>query len=119
MNEVKVNKAQLLSVMGKNLAKHKEDIKELLEERRTQLTEYFEGAVSKMARDKNYQPAGKNFPLPEDKSESYERAIRMAEMSVDEELTLSQNEFHQLVLDNWHWKHDLLTTSAFYGKAMK
>lgn len=119
MKQVKVNVDTLLTKMRDNLAQHKNDVEELLKERRAQIEDYYGDVLSKMGRDETFQPSGRDFPMPEDNSASYERAIEMANMSVEKEITLSESEFDQLVMDNWHWKHELIRTSAFYGKALK
>lgn len=41
---------------------------------------------------------------PESHAADYERAIRMLEMSVDTEVKVSDDEFRQLVLNEWHWR---------------
>jgi hypothetical protein len=45
---------------------------------------------------------------------SYGRAIRMLEWSVDENVTLTGNDFSRFVDDDWEWREDWSTSNAKY-----
>lgn len=119
MNNVKVKQAELLTNLKINLKQHKIDVKEALEARHNEIEEYFIQAQETMSNNPSYQPKENiNFPLPQDNSAEYSRAIRMVEMSVETIIELTEDQFDKLVMDNWHWKQDLIRTSAIYGKMM-
>lgn len=117
MTEVKVNREYLLKTLKENLRNHKSEINSLLLDRRTEVSYYLVSVIDRISESDEYQPKENiRFPLPKDNSKYYENAIRMVEMSVDENITLNEVQFDQLVMDNWHWKQDLLATSALYRK---
>ena len=55
---------------------------------------------------------------PHSYEDSYKKAIRMLELSVEDIIEVQEDTFNQLVLDEWHWKHVFSTTNAMY-KAWK
>ena len=56
-----------------------------------------------------------DLPVPHDHSAEYDRAIKMVEMSVDENLELTEPEFAQLVMDDWGWKQQFTASNSRYG----
>jgi len=46
--------------------------------------------------------------------DNYNRAIRMLELSVEEQIELEEQIFNQLVLDEWHWKQMFTSMNATY-----
>ena len=116
MNEIKMDREQLLGIVRENLKKHLTDYAEAVED-------YKVGALKvatsnlKIAKtgeiDKFHQIKG--LPQrPVSYEKEYNRAIRMLELSVDEEIMIEQDTFNQLVLDEWHWKNSFVAASALY-----
>lgn len=111
---VTVKKADLLAVMKENLGKHRAIFEEAWAGYRMQAIKELDemGAEAK---------AGKRIRRsielvePKDQSRDYTRVIRMLEMSVDEEIRVTETEFAQYVLDDWQWKHQFETISNSYG----
>ncbi len=119
MNNVKVCRNKLLDTLKDNLEKHKVDVKEALEARHTETKEYFKNLSEKIEKDPTFQPKETiSFPKPQDNSAEYERAIRMVDMSVEDIIELTEDQFDKLVMDNWYWKQDLIRTASMYGKMM-
>lgn len=56
-----------------------------------------------------------DLKYPEDHSKDYDRAIRKIELSVYDQISLSDQEFECYVLNNWDWKDTFLGLSATYG----
>jgi hypothetical protein len=54
------------------------------------------------------------LPEPEDHTQDYDRILAMADMSIDEVLTLDADDFSRFVMDQWSWKQDFTETTAFY-----
>jgi len=54
------------------------------------------------------------LPEPEDHTEDYERVLTMAEMSVEDVVELSADDFATFVMDQWHWKQSFTDTTARY-----
>ena len=55
-----------------------------------------------------------SLPFPISHSDDYQKAIRMLELSIYDQVTLSSTEFDQFVLNNWAWKIDFLTSTVTY-----
>lgn len=51
---------------------------------------------------------------PEDHTEDYERVLEMLEMSEDDTILLSQEEFARYVRDDWGWKRLFTATTSSY-----
>lgn len=116
MNEVKLNKTDLLQVLKDNLAKHSAEVAELRAERRAKVLLHMDSESEKALNDANYQPVTKDFPMIESHESEYKKVIRMVEMSVDDAITLDSRSFDQYVMDNWSWKSALDFTKSLYGK---
>lgn len=56
---------------------------------------------------------------PQDHSQDYDRAIRMMEASIYDEVKLSVDEFDAYVLNNWEWKKNFLATNVGYVNSMR
>jgi hypothetical protein len=54
------------------------------------------------------------LPEPEDHTDDYDRVIMMAHMSVEDTITLSEDEFAMYVMDQWRWKQDFAETTLRY-----
>lgn len=115
MNEVKVSKAELLTAIKANLAKHQSALSELKASRREKISNYFSKTLNKIANESGFQPDLPKFPLPEDRTNEYQTAIKMVEMSVSDTIVITASQFDRLVMDNWDWKKELLQTSMFYS----
>lgn len=117
MNNIKVKREALLKTLQNNLKMHRAAVVEASAARRQEILEYFTDTAAHIERDPNYQPKESiTFPKPKDNSSDYERAIRMVEMTTDEVIELTEDQFDKLVMDNWGWKQELLRTSSMYAK---
>ncbi len=57
----------------------------------------------------------KSIPvMPVSYESAYDKALAMLTFSADEVIELDSTVFNQLVLDEWQWKHQFETTTAFY-----
>ena len=117
MDTVKVSKDELLETLNENRDKHIADFKEAMVEYRKaatkELTEMLKQAKSKTDKIKR----GITAPEPVSYEGSYKTAIRMLEMSVDEEVELSEHEFKQYVEDEWTWQASFSSNTLMYKNA--
>ncbi|MBA2774756.1 MAG: hypothetical protein H0U36_12045, partial [Nocardioidaceae bacterium] len=44
----------------------------------------------------------------------YDRVLTMAEMSVEDVIELTADDFAMYVMDQWHWKQTCTETTGFY-----
>lgn len=56
---------------------------------------------------------------PVDQTKEYDRAIRMLEMSVDETISLSEQDFQCYVMDEWRWKGQFTSSNIGYSKTLR
>lgn len=116
MEAVKVNRQELLKIVRENKEKHIAAFNESVEDFKKAAIKIAEanlvlaktGEVEKIAKIQ-MQP-GK----PVSYESAYARAIRMLELSVEDEIKVEEDVFNQLVLDEWHWKNNFTATGALY-----
>jgi hypothetical protein len=112
MQEVTVNKSELISELKKNKAQHEKDLK-------LAFVGYKEVVIEKLEKKIKAIKAGKliqqvYFDIPENHTKDYDRAIRMCEMSVDLKIKLTQQDFNKYVMDEWGWKDSFMTSNSTY-----
>lgn len=114
MEVVKVKKSELLAKLRHNRSEHREVFDEA--------SGVFRKEVIKMLDQRLADAkAGKRIKLrielvqPMDQTAEYDQAIAMCEMSVDDEIELSHENFRNYVLDRWHWRDQFLASSARYS----
>jgi hypothetical protein len=54
--------------------------------------------------------------VPQSHEKAYDQIIRMMEMSVDDEITLTCSQFACFVMDDWDWKEQWSASNATYLK---
>jgi hypothetical protein len=54
--------------------------------------------------------------VPQNHEEQYDTNIEMLEMTSETEITLTEVEFRQFILDEWDWMGDFKATVACYAK---
>jgi len=116
MRSVKIDKKELLGIVRENMTKHVTEYDEAVLD--------YKKAVVKIAQE-NFEIAtrgdlkemkgAKAWPIiPVSYEDSYKRAIRMLELSVDKVIELEDDVFGQLVLDEWDWKEQFSLSNATY-----
>lgn len=115
MRQIKVNKASLLEIVKKNREEHGGAFAEAQKA-------YREVAIK--ALDEQLAAARENRPFqlrvlfalepPQDHTTDYDRSIRMLEMSVDNEIVISEQEFQQYVQDIWGWSQGWASNAINY-----
>jgi hypothetical protein len=111
---VTAKKSEVLAEVRKNRIAHEAAYKQAL-------VDYKESAVLELTEMLEKAKAGKPFNRtvgaapPPNHVRDYDRVIKMMEMSVKEELVLSENEFSNYVLDEWNWKQAFNQTIGTYS----
>lgn len=114
-SKVTIKKTELLDAIKTNREQHKKDFEETWAgfkvEVENQMVKHLELLRSE----------GKpmlNIPLivPQEHTKEYDRVIRMLEMSTADEITVSETQFTQYVMDEWQWKAGFTVSSAMYKK---
>jgi chromatin segregation and condensation protein Rec8/ScpA/Scc1 (kleisin family) len=118
MQNVKVNKKDLLAVLKTNREKHLIEFnsasKIFIQDAIEKLTEMLTQAKTK---NKIIQSLGLVEPVSY--VHSYDTAVKMLEMSIEDVIELSQQEFTQYVEDSWGWKQSFMTTTSFYNNKVQ
>lgn len=116
MRSVKLNKDELLKIVRENKEKHIKEYAESVEDYRAAVLK-ISTANLKIAKTGEVEKFGqiKSVPSkPVSYEDSYTRAIRMLELSVEDTIELEDDIFNQLVLDEWTWKHQFVASASLY-----
>lgn len=112
--QTKIKKAELLAVLNKNLSEHREVFMEALDNYRKKLIAELESMIEK-ARSGARISHHISLVQPVDQTKEYQRAIRMVEMTTDEIVSLTEQEFANFVMDDWAWSNNFFATNASYS----
>lgn len=115
MEKVKVNRETLLETLKGNRDKHKQEYDEALAGWKTQAIDKLEENLEKF-RNEDFSEVNPlaYLPKPQMHLRDYDLAIRMLEMSVDENIEIEQDDFNRYVMDEWAWKAGFATTYSNY-----
>ena len=116
MRSVKVNKAELLKILQDNKKKHIKEFDESVKDYKKAALKVAKEHVE-LAKSGDLDQIAKIRAMPgrpTSYEDSYNRAIRMMELSVDDVIELEEQIFNQLVLDEWMWKQAFVASGALY-----
>ena len=99
------NKVSHVGAFGESLADYKKAVIKICKEN-SELAR--SGDLDRIRRIRTMPQAPVSY------EDSYTRAIRMLELSIDDVVELDEATFNQLVLDEWTWKNSFTTSSTFY-----
>ena len=114
ISSVNVSRTDLLETLRKNREQHLKDYE-------VAKTKYREAAIQQLKKMLEDAESGKKFetyvtaPEPSKYTDSYDRAIRMLEMSKDEKIQLTDHAFKRLVMDEWDWTRDFASNTKSYS----
>lgn len=117
MNAVTVSKKILLSKLKQNRETHLEIFLEAQKG-------YREAAIVALDKMLDDAKSGKRFQTtirlvaPMNQTKDYDRVIAMMEMSIDDEIRLTEHEFQMYVLDQWDWKSLFSTSNRAYSATL-
>lgn len=114
MSPVKINREKLLDVLRANRDNHRKIFLEAQHGYRAKAIQELDAMLHE-ARDNKRIRRSLSLIEPIDQTREYTRAITMLEMSVEDEITLSDLDFRQLVMDEWSWKGQFLTANRAYS----
>jgi nucleoid DNA-binding protein len=120
MRTVKVDKERLMKTLIENRDKHVAAYNESVNDYKEVVVKMARANL-KLANTGNLESIAKMKRIPDaptSHEESYTKAIKMLEFSVESVIELEEMIFNQLVLDEWSWKHAFTLTSTMY-KTMK
>lgn len=116
MNAIKMKRLELLGIVIANKEKHIADFIEAVADYKVLVLKTVT-ANMKLAKTADLEEFKKMKPVPaapRSYEDSYKRAIRMLELSVEDIIEVEEDVFNQLVLDEWNWKNTFITSNATY-----
>ena len=118
MDYVKVNKDDLIRAIISNKNEHIKKYNDAIAGYKTKLIEKLYEAVELAIHDKELittiiMPA----PKPINHKSDYDLAIGMLEMSVEEIVEISDEQYRNFILDDWSWKSSFTTSSTSYSSS--
>jgi hypothetical protein len=119
MNAIKMNRTELLAIVRANKEIHISEFNESVEDYK-KLVLQIASANLKLAKTANLEEFKKLKAAPsapQSYEDSYKRAIRMLELSVEDIIEVEEDVFNQLVLDEWLWKRNFTVSNALYKTA--
>jgi hypothetical protein len=111
---MKYRKEQLLTILKENRTKHRQIFEEACEGFKKEAIRLL---GEKLALAQNGKRVIMQFALqqPVDQTREYDRAIKMLELCVGEEVELGEHDFQQYVMDDWSWKGQFLASNSTYS----
>ena len=116
MKLVRLDRDELLKIVQQNKVSHVEAFGESLHDYKKAVVKICK-ENSELARSGDLDRIRRIRTMPQapvSYEDSYTRAIRMLELSIDDVVELDEATFNQLVLDEWTWKNSFTTSSTFY-----
>lgn len=112
---VRIKKADLIEILTKNRAEHRGIFEEAVDGYRQKAVATLEENLALLKANKHHRIANIYLQLPEDHTRDYDRAIKMMEMTTDEEVVLPEAEFKSYVMDDWSWANQFYGTNSVYS----
>jgi hypothetical protein len=115
MRSVKIKTSELLSVLKENRATHQSAYDEAMIGYREAVVKEIKSALKKAQANEDVDHLIRAV-RPTSYIKSYDTVIRMLEMSSENVVEITMQEFNQYVEDNWHWKQEFSLTASTYRK---
>jgi hypothetical protein len=109
-----IEKQKLLNILTDNRTKHQTAFAEALEGYRKAAIAELEKALE-AARHGDFYFERLHLIRPLNYTGAYDRAIRMLELNIDNEIELEESQFENLVLDKWNWSRQFAATNKAYA----
>ena len=116
MNAIKMNRLELLNIVIANKAKHIAEFLESIEDYKKLVLQITTGnaKLGKTADLEQFKKIKAIPAAPTSYEQSYKRAERMLELSVEDVIEVEEDVFNQLVLDEWDWKRSFTASTMAY-----
>lgn len=116
MNSIKMNRIELLDIVRANKITHIAEFIEAVADYKTLVLQITAGnaKLAKTADLEQFKKIKSIPAAPVSYEDSYKRAIRMLELSVEDVIEVEEDVFNQLVLDEWSWKRAFMMSNSVY-----
>lgn len=113
MRTVTVKKDRLLATLKSNLAEHEDQVAKAQEKFRERAIEELDKRLAE-AKAGGQISLTVNLPIPQNYADEYRAAIEALDWELASEVTLAEDEFRQLVLNEWHWARAFAGSTQVY-----
>jgi hypothetical protein len=113
LNNLTYPKDQLAERITTNRDAHREVYEQAMSGYRRAARDFFEEQLTRAERGRPFVTYF-NEPIPEDHTADYDALLDQLELTPEDQVTLSTNEFRQYVRDEWGWKKEFMTTAENY-----
>lgn len=113
MEIIKVKKSELLDVLRANRTRHRSVVEAAMKTYRAEAIKQLDHMLADAKQGKRIRRTV-TLIEPMDQTKDYDRVIRMIEMSVEEEIALSEKDFRMYVMDDWSWKAQFASSARGY-----
>lgn len=110
--KLKYKKSELVDIIQKNRTKHADEYTKARGGYQSKLVEFLENALAKAKKGGSITRVP--FSPPKKYLDDYDRALKQLEMCVEDEIELNDQEFAQLVMDEWAWKREFTMSNMAY-----
>lgn len=113
LNVIVVKKSDLLGALKKNRDVHRSIFLEAQVGYREAVIKELDSMLADARSGRAYRKVVR-LEEPQDHTRDYDRIVKMLEMSIADDVPISETEFAQYVLDDWGWKDQFIGTASSY-----
>lgn len=120
MKTVKVLKTKLAEILKANRADHRDIFLKAQEGYREAVIQLLDEELKSARTGKDVQIVRFiSIVQPEDHTKDYDRVLAMLDVSVDETIEITAEEFRNFVQDEWQWSRSWVASASNYTKHPK
>lgn len=115
MEQIEVEKSVVLKVLKDNKEAHKKEFEEAMSgwiiRAKAKVQEILDTLNSEKASETKIELY---LPKPISYEKEYEKAIKMLEYEIRDNISISSSDFNKYFLDEWAWKENFLSNTELY-----
>ncbi len=115
MEYVRLDKTTLIDVLVTNRDKHRAAFDEAVHGYRAKAQEVLQRNLNNIANNIGVVEIRLGLVVPVEHTRDYDRTISLLELSLDDEIYLTEREFAQYVMDDWGWQQEFTATNVMYS----
>lgn len=118
MREVKIKRDELKQIVAKNRAEHRDIFLKAQEKYREEVIKELDAMLAEARAGRKVR---RHIQLiePTDYTAEYDRLLRMLELSTDDTVSLTEQEFTCYVMDEWGWSRAWAVSNSRYVSSQK
>ena len=108
------NVEEILGKVKTNREQHVKNYNEAISKYNQKLREKLSEMVSALDNGADIELHELHIPKPVTYAGHYDKYITILEMTTDTAISLDENTFERIVMDQWEWQHDFLSNTMGY-----